>query len=224
MSLRVILSSAVALTLVVGAAGADGAVRRISLKSPVEVGATAAVTVSVTPRARCVIEPAPGSFVRGPGLRPRSGGRITWRWKVHPKASLGRSRVVVRCGASGTLRASFVITPAELSLTDAAKAACARVPARVLRRYRTQLIPLLERTIATLRDQYGTFDCAWGSNYYRDGGPISYYLVSVRRAAARCNFTVVTQVAWANEPPLPGYDGPVDERYTETCASLRSSG
>jgi hypothetical protein len=177
-----------------------GSVRPIAIRSPVQAGGIASVTVAVSPRARCVIQRAAGSYVPGRPLRPKTAERITWRWKVHPKATPGRSRVVVRCGASGTLRTSFVITAAvpELSLAEAARAACARVPARVQRRYRTQLVPLLERTIATLRDQYGAFDCAWGSNYYREGGPISYYLVSVRRAAARCSFTVAVRVVWAS--------------------------
>jgi hypothetical protein len=131
--------------------------------------------------------------------------------------------VVVRCGSSGVLRTTFTITSAETSITleTAARLVCERAPARALSRYKTQLIPLLERTIASLRQQYGAFDCAFGSNYYKNGGPISYYLISVRRGPAPCRYVVAARLIWISGAPLPGYDGPKTERYSETCSSLR---
>jgi hypothetical protein len=110
----------------------------------------------------------------------------------------------------------------ELGLAAAKRAVCERAPARVQRRYKTELIPLLDRTLADLRAKYGAFDCAYGSNYYRDGGPLSYYLLSVRKGATRCAFAIAARVVWVDQRPLPGYTGPVDESYPETCTTLRS--
>jgi hypothetical protein len=200
---------------------ADSAVNRVSITSPVAAGKTAGLTVNVAPQARCTIKLEPRTSVASTGLGVRTGGRITWRWRLRPTAKLGRSPVTVRCGSSGTLRTSFVITAPELTLAAAASAVCKRVSARVLTRYGTELVPLLDRTLATLRAQYGAFDCAWGSNYYKDGGPLSYYLVSVARGKSPCTFSVKARAVWVTDPPLPGYTGPTDETYVETCTSLR---
>lgn len=215
----VALAGALAVCLYVTAA--QSAVRRASITSPVAAGKTAKLSVDVTPPARCTITLAPRTYVASAGLRPRRGGHITWRWKLRPTAKLGRSPVTVRCGTSGTLRTSFVIAAPELTLAAAARATCERVPARVLRKFTTELVPLLDRTLTLLRAQYGAFDCAWGSNYYKTGGPISYYLVNVARGKDACTFSITTRVVWVSDPPLPGYTGPTDETYAETCASLR---
>jgi hypothetical protein len=91
----------------------------------------------------------------------------------------------------------------------------------VASKYSTQLVALLERTVEQLRGTYGPFDCAWGSNYYYSTGtPASYYLVSVAAGSSPCTFVVSARVVWPAEPPLPGYMGPVSEKYTETCESL----
>jgi hypothetical protein len=107
-----------------------------------------------------------------------------------------------------------------LSLDEAANLACARVQQRVRAKYRTQLVSLLDRTLDQLRAQYGAFDCAWGSNYYPGGTPISYYLVTVAASKTPCTFVVSARVVWPAEPPQPGYNGPADETYQETCKSL----
>jgi hypothetical protein len=109
----------------------------------------------------------------------------------------------------------------EIPLAAASRAVCSKVPVRVMSRYRTELVPLLERTVVGLRAQYGPFDCAYGSNYYREGGPLAYYLVTVKKGARRCTYTITARVVWVSDPPLPGYTGPVDETYVETCTSLR---
>jgi hypothetical protein len=215
---------AMTLVLAASAAAAQTAVREVSIRSPVRAGGVASLTVAVSPPARCTVAVAPRTAVPAANLSPRRGGRITWSWRVRPNARGGGSAVIVRCGTSGVLRTGFAIIPAERALTlpAAAKAACARAQSRVKSRYGTDLVPLLDRTIAQLRDQYGEFDCAYGSNYYKDGGPLSYYLISVFRGAAPCIYEVSAHVVWVADPPLPGYNGPKDERYTETCKSLRS--
>jgi hypothetical protein len=212
------------LAVLVSVTAAQGAVHRLSITSPVAAGKSARLTVGVSPTARCTIALAPRTSVSSASLKARTGGRITWRWKVRPTAKLGRSPVTVRCGNSGTLRTSFVITAPELTLAAAATAVCARAPARVLGKYDTEPVPLLERTLTALHAQYGAFDCAYGSNYYKEGGPLSYYLVSIARGNLPCAFAVTTRVVWVSDPPLPGYTGPTDETYVETCTSLRASG
>jgi hypothetical protein len=202
-------------------AAAQSAVHRVSITSPVTAGNVAKLTVDVAPAARCTIAVAPRTSVSGANLGPRKGGKITWRWRIRATASPGRSPVAVRCGTSGNLRTSFLIAEPELPLAVAVTAVCAHAPARALAKYKTQLVPLLDRTITTLHEQYGAFSCAYGSNYYKNGGPLSYYLVLVARGNSPCTFSVKTRVVWVSDPPLPGYTGPVDESYVETCAALR---
>jgi hypothetical protein len=211
--------------LAVGVTAAGSAVRQLSITSPVRAGEMASLSVNVSPAARCTIAPAAGTYVRGSGLAPRTGARITWRWKLRLDARPGRSPVVVRCGGSGTLRTTYRIARAvpELGLAAAKQGVCRRAPDRVQRRYKTLLVQLLDLTLEAIRAEYGAFDCAYGSNYYKDGGPLSYYLLSVRKGATRCAYAVTARVVWVDEQPLPGYTGPVDESYVETCTTLRAS-
>lgn len=82
-----------------------GAVRKISLTSPLRAGKDASLTVSVSPRARCTIKVTyDGVASKAKGLGPKSGGRITWRWRVATSTRPGRWPVIVRCGKSGTLK------------------------------------------------------------------------------------------------------------------------
>jgi hypothetical protein len=222
---RSLLLAIVAGAFATGVSAADSAVRQLRITSPVQAGAVASLSVDVSPAARCTIAPARGTYVPGQSLAPKTGRRLTWRWRLRPTARPGRSSVVVRCGAAGTLRTGFTITRPvpELGLAAARQAVCEGAPARVQRRFATQLVPLLDRTLEAIRAEYGAFDCAYGSNYYKDGGPLSYYLLTVRNGSARCAFVVTARVVWVDDPPLPGYEGPVNERYTETCATLRAS-
>jgi hypothetical protein len=81
------------------------AVRKVALTSPVRAGRAASLTVDVSPRARCTIELTYGTAVsKVNGLGPKTGGRITWRWRVGPSTQPGRWPIIVRCGTSGTLR------------------------------------------------------------------------------------------------------------------------
>lgn len=82
-----------------------GVVRKVSLTSPIRAGKDASLTVTVSPRARCTIEVVYDSVVStAKGLGPKSGGKITWRWRVGAATAPGRWPVIVRCGESGTLK------------------------------------------------------------------------------------------------------------------------
>jgi hypothetical protein len=85
---------------------------RLSLTSPVRAGEDAALTVRVSPRARCTIEVIYDTVVsKAKGLGPKTGGRITWRWRVGTSTHAGRWPVIVRCGKSGTLRLRIRVLP-----------------------------------------------------------------------------------------------------------------
>ena len=212
-----------ALALIVSAAVAESAVRRVSIKTPVQAGRVASVTVNVAPRAKCTIAVKAGSYVPTPrGLAPKTGGRITWRWQLRLSAPPGLSPVIVRCGKSGVLTTKFtVLAPdPEMSLNDASIAACQQAPARVRAKYGTELGSLPESTLVTLRRKYGEFNCGLSNRYYTEIG--SFYLLSIRPGAARCTFVLSARVVWPNTgKPYDGYTGPVDETYIETCKSLR---
>jgi hypothetical protein len=78
---------------------------RESLTSPVRVGRYASLTVTVAPRARCTIRVVYANVAsKASGLVPKTGGRITWRWRVGTNTAPGRWPIIVRCGASGLLR------------------------------------------------------------------------------------------------------------------------
>jgi hypothetical protein len=85
-----------------------GVVRKVSLTSPTRAGEDVSLTVIVSPRARCTIEVIYDRVVsRAKGLGPKSGGKITWRWRVGVGTRPGRWPVIVRCGKSGTLKLSM---------------------------------------------------------------------------------------------------------------------
>ena len=87
-------------------------VRKVSLTSPVRAGKYASLTVSVSPTARCTIEVVYARVVsKAKGLGPKSGGKITWRWRVATSTPPGRWPVIVRCGESGTLKLKIRVLP-----------------------------------------------------------------------------------------------------------------
>ena len=89
-----------------------GVVRKVSLTSPVRAGEDASLTVNVSPRARCTIEVIYDTIVsKAKGLGPKSGGKITWRWRVGTSTHPGRWPVIVRCGKSGTLKLRIRVLP-----------------------------------------------------------------------------------------------------------------
>jgi micrococcal nuclease len=106
----VIVSGVLVAALVVTAA--QGAVRKVSLTTPVRAGDEASLTVTVSPRARCTIEVIYDTVVsRAQGLRPKTGSRITWRWRVGTNTNPGRWPIIVKCGNSGTLRTKIRVLP-----------------------------------------------------------------------------------------------------------------
>ena len=103
---------AVALVLL-AAPAAPSAVRKLSITSPVTAGSYARLVVSVSPRARCSIKVAYGGVSsRAAALRPKTGGRLVWRWRVPVSTPAGRWPVRVLCGKSGALRTSIVVRAA----------------------------------------------------------------------------------------------------------------
>jgi hypothetical protein len=89
-----------------------GAVRKISLTSPVRAGKDVSLRVSVSPRARCTIKVIYDTVVsKARGLGPKSGSKISWRWRVGTSTSPGRWPIIINCGKSGTLRLSLRVLP-----------------------------------------------------------------------------------------------------------------
>jgi hypothetical protein len=78
----------------------------VSFTSVVSRNDYATLKVNVRPRARCTIKVV---YSTGPssaaGLRAKTGGLITWRWKVESNTKLGRWPVIVDCGS----RARFTL-------------------------------------------------------------------------------------------------------------------
>jgi hypothetical protein len=60
--------------------------------------------VAVSPRSRCTIKVVYDTTVsHALGLGPKTGTKITWRWKVGSSTHTGRWPVTVDCGKSGKL-------------------------------------------------------------------------------------------------------------------------
>lgn len=94
------------------AADASGTVKRAQLTSPVVAGSYASLTVKVSPKARCRIQVIYDTVVSSAkGLGPKSGGTITWRWRVGTSTHPGSWPIVVDCGKSGKLRTRIRVLP-----------------------------------------------------------------------------------------------------------------
>ncbi|SRR6266545_1030906 len=108
--LLVVLALAAALAL---PAPASASVRLVTVTSPINHGAYATLTVAVKPARSCAIavyyksgpSEARGLYAK----RPDAAGQVTWIWKVGTNTTPGRWRIVVSCGAAGTLSTSFVV-------------------------------------------------------------------------------------------------------------------
>jgi hypothetical protein len=86
--------------VLVSTAGAS--VRKVRFTAVVSPNEYASLTVSVSPRARCAITVIYDTTVsHARGLGPKTGGRITWTWKVGSSTHSGRWPVVVNCSTSG---------------------------------------------------------------------------------------------------------------------------
>jgi len=94
-------------------ATASASVRLVAVTSPINHGAHATLTVAVKPARSCSIvvyyksgpSQARGLYAK----RPSAAGHVTWIWKVGTSTTPGRWRIVVSCGAAGTLETSFVV-------------------------------------------------------------------------------------------------------------------
>jgi hypothetical protein len=87
-------------------------VRKVSLTTPVRAGSYAALTIAVTPRSRCTIQVIHDTVVsKAKGLGPKTGGKITWRWRVGTSTHPGKWPIVVNCGASGKLKTAIRVLP-----------------------------------------------------------------------------------------------------------------
>ena len=99
-----VLSIAVMATALILAGAATASVRKVSFTAVVSPNEYATLVVNVSPRARCRIKVVYETTVsRARGLGPKTGGRITWRWKVGSNTNPGRWPVTVDCGSSGKL-------------------------------------------------------------------------------------------------------------------------
>jgi hypothetical protein len=220
------MTSVVALAALCAAYVADGVsatsgVHKVTLTASVWVGDPGSLTVKVSPKARCTIAVANAVPLGASGLAPKSGGRITWRWRMSGDAEAGLAPVTVRCGKSGTLATKLRIM--KLSGADAAKAVCARTPARVKALYGVDLpsgVPVVDG-----------FSCEFryiGNNV--NGQPQSgLYRVEVREARhytgkptpPPCTFEVAAGTSIGGGANIRGSGPlPVNEIYMETCKSL----
>jgi len=86
------------------AAAAMASVRKVSFTGTVSPSDYATLTVQVSPKARCTITVIYDTVVsEAKGLSPKTGTKITWRWKVGSATHSGRWPVRVDCGKSGKL-------------------------------------------------------------------------------------------------------------------------
>jgi acyl dehydratase len=91
---------------------ASATVRKVRFTAVVSPNDYAVLTVNVSPRARCSITVVYDTTVsHARGLGPKTGGRITWRWKVGSSTHAGRWPVRVNCGTSGKLALRLRVLP-----------------------------------------------------------------------------------------------------------------
>jgi hypothetical protein len=102
----------VALVALAVAAESLGTVKRLSLTTPVVAGSYASLTVKVAPAARCRIQVVYDTVISSAkGLGPKTGGQITWRWRVGTSTHAGKWPIIVDCGESGKLRTTIRVLP-----------------------------------------------------------------------------------------------------------------
>ncbi len=107
---KLILILAVAVALALPTA-ASARVRLVSVTSPINHGAYATLTVSVSKTATCSIAVFYKSGASSAaGLYPKRGTRISWTWKVGTRTTPGRWPITISCGSAGTLHTAFTVT------------------------------------------------------------------------------------------------------------------
>ena len=78
--------------------------RKVTFTGTVSPNDTASLTVTVSPKARCTIKVVYETTVsKAAGLGPKTGTKLTWKWKVGSSTHAGRWPVTVDCGKSGKL-------------------------------------------------------------------------------------------------------------------------
>jgi hypothetical protein len=101
---HVLAAGAVAALALALAAPSHAAVRKVAFSASVTPNGHATLTVAVSPSARCTIRVVYHTTVsKAKGLGPKTGRRITWRWKVGSATHPGSWPVTVDCGKSGKL-------------------------------------------------------------------------------------------------------------------------
>ena len=108
---RVVLTLAVVLALVIPTA-ASARVHLVSRTSPVEAGAYARLTVTVTPARVCsisVYDTTVVSKAKGLNQKRPQGGIVSWTWLVGTSTNPGWHSIVVSCGSAGSLHTSFLV-------------------------------------------------------------------------------------------------------------------
>jgi hypothetical protein len=84
-------------------------VLKVAFTTPVRAGTFAQLTVRVTPLTRCTIHANSVAEPREKDLNPKTGGHITWRWKVPSQTQPGRWPILIQCGTSGSLELTIRI-------------------------------------------------------------------------------------------------------------------
>jgi len=88
----------------VSVAAASAAVRKLSFTANVSANEEASLVVSVSPRSRCTITVIYETTVsHAAGLGPKTGTKVSWRWKVGSSTHAGSWPVTVNCGKAGKL-------------------------------------------------------------------------------------------------------------------------
>ena len=191
----------------VGVTVASAAVERIALTSTVTAGRSAKLTVSVSPKARCTLRVTAkngNSVPRAQELEPKTGGRVTWRWRIGPNVEPGRLPVIVRCGESGTLKTSITIVAAQapMSVREAADIVCGQELAKAQATGYQAVRSVITRPFT------GAHRCS----YFGADGHNYYLRVSL---LAPCRFTVRVQEEWSDGRAM------AQRSYIATCSSLR---
>ena len=195
---------------------ASAAVKPIARTPTVTAGTSAKLTVDVSPKARCtlrIMARYENSVPRAVELEPKAGGRITWRWRVGPNVEPGRLPMIVRCGASGTLKTSLTIVAAEppMSVRRATELVCARELARAQATGYQFMRTVITGPFTTRAHRCSFFGVDGGTthNYYLRVSPL-----------APCKFRVRVTEEWPDG--RPGQGATTAERsYIATCSSLR---
>jgi hypothetical protein len=203
-----------ALFALFAASPTEADVRKTRLTASVEAGGVASLTVRVSPKARCVIV-LPAGTASTAGLSARTGSQITWRWRIRETAKIGPIPIAVKCGESGSLRTKMRILAPVPSLTveEATRIVCARLPERVQATYGVEFVP---------RPSYSTErSCQFLVNFPAIDFNALYH-VKLEAAPTPCTFRVIGHLDVLNDNNTPPeYRGPFDREITETCKSLR---